>query len=124
MDANTFVVIFLVALVIVFRFIIPAMRRSDPGSFVSGQYSLAGGAVCPRCSFPYSRKTFSPNLLVGKLERCPHCGKIAVVRRASPVNLDAAEARLAGQSQEDAPQPEESQADSLRRQLDESRFED
>jgi hypothetical protein len=105
MDTNTILIIVFVVLVIVLRFIVPVFRKNDAGSFVPGQYSLAGGAVCPRCELPYSRKTFSPNLLVGKLERCPHCGKIAVVGRASPSALEAAEARLSEQGSEAAPAP-------------------
>ena len=40
-----------------------------------GVYGMAGGAICPRCTFPYSRNMMAPNMLVGKLARCPHCGK-------------------------------------------------
>lgn len=65
-------------------------RRKE---FKLGQYGSAGGAVCPRCAFPYSRNYLSPNLLVGKLERCPHCGKWAIVPRASQKDLEAAEER-------------------------------
>ncbi|MFH1634527.1 MAG: hypothetical protein ABIG63_11050, partial [Chloroflexota bacterium] len=54
-----------------------------------GEYGMAGGAVCPRCTFPYSRNVLSPNLFIGKLERCPHCGKWAVVPRATPAELEA-----------------------------------
>lgn len=124
MDTNTILIIIFVVLVVIFRFIVPVLRRNDAGVFVPGQYGIAGGAVCSRCKLPYSRKTFSPNLLVGKLERCPHCGKIAVVRRASPSALEAAEARLAAQGQADTPQSEEGREDSLRKQLEDSRFED
>ena len=68
------IIIVFIVLVVVFRFIVPFLRRNDAGSFVPGQDGVAGGAICPRCELPYSRKTFSPNLLIGRLERCPHCG--------------------------------------------------
>ena len=123
MDTNILLIIAIIVVVVIFRLIVPVMRRSDAGSHVPGQYSLAGGAVCSRCDLPYSRKTFSPNLLVDKLERCPHCGKIAVVRRASAAALEVAEVRFAAGSQADAPHPEKSQAESLGRHLDDSRFE-
>ena len=87
-----------------------------------GMYSAAGGAICPRCTFPYSRNFFSPNLLVGKLERCPHCGKWAIVRRARPADLEAAEQRLASEGEPEVSSPE-SEEERLRRLLDESRFE-
>ncbi len=87
-----------------------------------GIYGAAGGAICPRCSFPYSRNFLSPNLVVGKLERCPHCGKWAIVRQATPDKLEAAEARLAAEGKPEIP-TSESEEDRLRRMLDDSRFE-
>jgi hypothetical protein len=61
-------------------------------------------------------------LLVGKLQRCPHCGKWAIVRRASPPELEAAEARW---SQESTGTIEtQSEEERLRGMIDESRFED
>lgn len=95
--------------------------------FKLGEYGTAGGAVCPRCARPYSRNVFSPNLLVGKLERCPHCGKWAIVGRASPQALAEAEARMRAESEADAKADlgrSESDRDRLRRMIDESRFED
>jgi hypothetical protein len=87
-----------------------------------GQYGAAGGAICPRCNNPYARRFWSPNLLAGKLERCPHCGKLAIVRRASPAALAAAEAHLAseGETQLESSETEEAR---LQRLLDESRYE-
>ena len=89
-----------------------------------GEYGLAGGAVCPRCSFSYSRHMLAPNLLLGKLERCPHCGKWAIVPRATGDALHAAEARLRTDRQDGIMPNEESAEERLRHQLEESRFED
>jgi LPXTG-motif cell wall-anchored protein len=90
---------------------------------VPGVYGVvAGGAICPRCSFPYARSLMAPNLLVGKLSRCPHCGKWAVVAAASKDALAAAEARLVAENQ--GAVRTESDVDKLRQQLDESRFDD
>lgn len=88
--------------------------------FKPGSYGAAGGAVCPRCTFPYSRQVLAPNLLVGKLQRCPHCGKWAIVPRASQPELDAAEARWAreGTSAVEPPTEEEK----IRQLLDDSRY--
>lgn len=85
-----------------------------------GVYGMAGGAICPRCTFPYSRNMFSPNLLAGKLERCPHCGKWAIVTRASAPDLEAAEARLASEGEGTIEVP--SDEEKLRKMIDESRF--
>ena len=90
--------------------------------FKPGNYGAAGGAVCPRCTFPYSRQIMAPNLLVGKLQRCPHCGKWAIVARASQPDLEAAEARwfMEGNSSVAAPSEEEK----LQQLLDDSRYDD
>ena len=89
-------------------------------TFKPKQYGVAGGAVCPRCTFPYSRNMLAPNLLVGKLQRCPHCGKWAIVPRASQTALDSAEQRWSkeGTSSVEAPSEEEK----LRQQIDDSRY--
>ncbi len=89
---------------------------------VPGVYGIAGGAICPRCGLPYSRHLLAPNMLVGKLERCPHCGKWAVVSAASAEQLAAAEARLAAKGQNAV--KAHSEAEDLHQLLEESRFED
>lgn len=91
-------------------------------AFKPGVYGVAGGAVCPRCSFPYSRRLLAPNLLVGKLERCPHCGKWAIVPAASPDALQAAEERWLreGTSEVAALSDDEK----MKQMLDESRYHD
>lgn len=91
------------------------------GTFHPGHYGVAGGAVCPRCTLPFSRHALSPNLVWGKLERCPHCGRVGIVARATPEALAAAEERLAGKA---GPQPPGSIQEELHRQIDDSRFED
>jgi hypothetical protein len=90
--------------------------------FKPGNYGAAGGAVCPRCTFPYSRHVLAPNLLVGKLQRCPHCGKWAIVARASQQKLDAAEARWAKEGSSFVDPSSEEQE--LRHLLDDSRYDD
>lgn len=87
-----------------------------------GEYGMAGGAVCPRCELPYRRHFISPNMLVGKLERCPHCGKWAVVRRAKAVELAAAEARWVADATRGTLELE-SEEDHLQRLIEESRYE-
>ena len=87
-----------------------------------GVYGMAGGAVCPRCTFPYSRSVMAPNLLVGKLERCPHCGKWAIISRAADAALQAAEERFASESQADIEAPSEDEK--MRQMLEDSRFDE
>lgn len=71
----------------------PVLLGRRRGEFRLAEYGPAGGAVCPRCGLPFPRHFFSPNLVVGKLERCPHCGRWSIVAQASSVALQAAEAR-------------------------------
>ena len=96
-----------------------------PGSFTLGKYGSAGGVVCPGCSFPYPRHFLSPNLVFGKLERCPHCGKWAIVPRASRAALEEAEARFRSDAEtgllEQAAEGSQSQTE---RQLDDTRYYD
>jgi hypothetical protein len=89
-------------------------------TFTLGQYSTAGGAVCKNCAKPFGRKLMSPNMMVGKLERCPHCGKWQIASRAAEDELSAAEKHL---SSDEAPSPQsESDEDKLKHQIDDSRF--
>jgi len=72
---------------------------------------------------PYSRHFFSPNMLLGKLERCPHCGKWAIVRAAYGTELREAEQRFRADQEQGNIQVEEDEAGRLKRMLDDSRFE-
>jgi len=87
-----------------------------------GQYSAAGATVCKHCGLPFSRHFFAPNLLTGKLERCPHCGKWQLAARAYGSFLTLAEERLRADRDEGVMQVEESEEEKIRRMLDESRF--
>ncbi len=115
-------ILVIVLVVMVLSSLVPALLGRGRRAFRPGNYGPAGGAVCSRCELPFGRSLFSVNLLVGKLERCPHCGKWGLVRRASGIELDAAEARFAATHSEGAGQLEDEQ-EHLRRMVDESRYE-
>ena len=102
----------------------PALLGRRKGAFRIGEYGAAGGAVCPRCTFPYSRHVLSPNLVLGKLERCPHCGKWAIAARASPSDLEVAEARLQEDYERGRRPVEREEDQDMKRLLEESRCED
>jgi hypothetical protein len=89
--------------------------------FILGKYSPAGGVVCPRCGLPFSRSILSPNLLAGKLVRCPHCGKISILARASQNRLNEAEAKF---TNKDTTGISGSESKDLNKLIDDSRFED
>jgi hypothetical protein len=85
------------------------------------QYGAAGGAICPRCRRPFSRHFLSLNVLVGKLERCPFCGKWSILA-AQPLSiLRAAEAAELEEAVGEAVPPE-SEEERLRKELDQSRY--
>lgn len=96
------------------------LLMSRKKEFVLGQYGAAGGAVCPRCGLPFSRSMMSPNLLVGKLARCPHCGKVSVLARASAPRLEEAERKYADTQGTATLRIKE---EDRRKLLDDSRFE-
>ncbi len=102
--------------------LITSLLTGRKGGFKLGAYSAAGGSVCPRCALPYSRHFISPNLIVGKLERCPHCGKWAIVRRATAMELEQAEEHYRGH-RGDVQQPVEDEVERLRRQIEDTRYE-
>jgi hypothetical protein len=85
------------------------------------QYGAAGGAICPRCRRPFSRHILSLNLLVGKLERCPFCGKWSILAAQPLAVLRAAEAAELGDNDVERP-AQESDEERLRKQLDQSRY--
>ena len=89
--------------------------------FSLGSYGPAGGAVCPRCALPFSRSYLAPNMLVGKLVRCPHCGKFSILPGASSAILQEAEKRYSEEG--NGPVVSKSQED-IKKMIEESRFED
>ena len=118
----------LVAGVTVLSFVIPfLMGRGKKSSLPLGaprSYGALGGTICPKCGRPFARHFWGLNIVVGKLDRCPHCGKWSIVRRASPAELEAAEAvelEMTGEGEQVTGLSEE---EKLRRDLERSRYED
>lgn len=123
-NSSLIIVVGIVLLVIAIRVVSHLVTREKETSGTRG-YGIYGGAVCPRCGRPFSRHWWAPNLVAGKLERCPHCGNWHFSTRATPHMLDAAKSFAdeldAGELAEIAHEDEESD---LRKRLDESRFDD
>lgn len=87
-------------------------------------YGHYGGAICPKCKRPFSRHIYGLNLGLHKYDRCPYCGKWSLVRRASREELEAAEAAEIQAAQEGVFEPEKSEMEELRKDIEDSRFED
>jgi len=101
------------------------IRRSKTSPTPLGaprRYGLLGGAICPKCGRPFSRHWWAPNAGLGKLDRCPHCGRWSVVRSVPLEQLRAAEAAELQQAEAKLPGAELSPEEKLRRQLDDSRY--
>ena len=91
----------------------------------SRSYGTWGGAICPKCQRPFSIHWWGFNALPGqRYDRCDHCGRWSLVRRASPQQLAEAEAAELKYAQPTAPQHELSPEEKLKRDLDSSRFDD
>jgi hypothetical protein len=87
-------------------------------------YGFLGGTICPKCSRPFAMHIFGPNLAIGKLDRCPYCGRWSLVRRAFPNDLAAAEQAERDRLLESDQQPLVSEAERLRKDLEDSRYHD
>lgn len=114
-----------VLLVVVGRrlLLLSGSKGAAASSDTIGNYGLAGAAICPRCGKPFARPPLGLNLLVGKLSRCPHCGKWSVVARATPAALAEAEAREKAQAGPTDASPALSPEEKLRRAIEASKYE-
>jgi hypothetical protein len=97
-------------------------KRSSLPLGAPRSYGVFGGAICPKCSRPFSMTLLGMNLVVGKLERCPHCGKYSLMRRASPQMLHQAELAELEMAVEEPAQTESSEQERLRKELENSRY--
>jgi hypothetical protein len=115
--------------IILLSFLVPwfLSRNKPKGTIPLGaprSYGVVGGAICSKCGRPFSRHLLAPNLMFGKLERCPHCGKFGIVPRATPAQLAAAEAAELEMTTESEQVPVLNEEERLQRDLDDSRYEE
>lgn len=84
-----------------------------------------GGTICPKCNKPFAMHAWGLNVGLGKYDRCPHCGKWSIVRRADPDVLRAsveAMQQAEGHNLPDAAADGDDDEASRRKRLDDSRF--
>ena len=112
--------------VMLISFVTPYIFGRKQASIPPGtprNYGIKGGAICPKCSRPFALRYLSINMgPFHKIDRCPHCGKWAMMRRRSIDELRAAEAAEIGSSQ--GFRPEISDAEKLRKEIEDSRYQD
>jgi Zn ribbon nucleic-acid-binding protein len=99
-------------------------RRSSLPLGAPHKYGLLGGGVCPKCRRPFSLHWWSFNAVGGKFDRCDHCGKWSLVKRASREQLAEAEAAELAMAGSPAPVSQVTAEEKLKRLLEESRFDD
>lgn len=75
---------------LIFWFVQKLVLKRKPGSSANN-YGLLGAAICPKCGRPFPRHIWGVNMVVGKFDRCEHCGKWSMTRRATPDEIRAAE---------------------------------
>jgi hypothetical protein len=63
-------------------------------------------------------------LLIGKLDRCPHCGKWSIVRSESPQALRLAEVAELDQIQQSDHLPQIPEEEKMKKELDDSKYQD
>ncbi len=95
-------------------------RRGPLPAGAKRSYGLLGGTVCPKCGRPFGLHWWAPNMVTGKFDRCPHCGKWSPVRRASRDELTAAE--QAERAAVGAMPTAHDEAEERRRALEDSRY--
>jgi hypothetical protein len=110
-------------------FFIPVLlRRGKLENIAPGtprNYGFKGGAICPRCQRPFVLHLFSVNLgFRRKFERCPYCGRMGVVKAVPLSVLRAAEAAELEQARQAQPIAEDTQEEKLRKELENSRYQD
>ncbi len=98
------------------------MSSLPPGA--QRNYGIGGGAVCPKCGRPFPLRLWWINLGVSKIDRCPYCGKWSFVRPRSLAELRAAEAAELSKVQAGNQVTGETEAEKLKKELDESRYHD
>jgi len=81
-----------------------------------------GGAICSKCQRPFAVHIYGINLGLGKLDRCPYCGRWSVVRRTSLQNLRAAEEAELERAKETGQVQGMTEEEKLKKQLEDSKF--
>jgi DNA-directed RNA polymerase subunit RPC12/RpoP len=116
----TIVPILLLSLGVPALFALLSIRKRPEGDIpIDGAF---GGAICPKCKRPFARHWWSLNLIVGKYDRCPHCGRWSLVQATHPDLLQASYEAMKQADAQSTPPPPTDPANDLRRRLDDSRF--
>ncbi|HEY3344728.1 MAG TPA: Ig-like domain-containing protein [Anaerolineaceae bacterium] len=109
-----------------FQFVLFRGRKREPVPLgTERQYGIRGGAICPRCGRPTPIHWSAMNMgITTKLDFCDNCGRYGLLHRRPLAELRRAEqAELLG-AQAQSPVHAHSAEETLKEQLDSSRFEE
>jgi len=115
----------LVVLVSLLSAVIPAITSRKKGTLPPNSvrnYGLAGGTICSRCNRPFAMHFLAPNMLMGKLERCPFCGKWGIVRSFPLEKLREAEEAEKRSQMDISNNSVKSNDDQLKKEIDDSKY--
>ncbi len=118
----------LVVLMVVISFALPLILNKGKLSALplgaQRKYGIGGGGICPKCGRPFPLRLWFINLGASKIDRCPYCGRFGFVRPRSLSELRAAEQAELATVNSAAVIVGESEAEKLKKDLDDSRFQD
>jgi hypothetical protein len=86
------------------------------------KYGISGGTICCRCQRPFELRWYMPNLFVGKLARCPFCGKWDVLAHLPLPELRQAEIDELQIGSETNGRRQANEMERFEKELDESRY--
>jgi hypothetical protein len=108
----------------IFPFLFGQSKHKDLPLGAPRSYGMVGGTICPKCGRPFGMHLYGVNLLIGKYDRCPFCGRWSLVRRTSPDQLSAAEKAELEMVAEGGLSSSLSEEEKLRKGLEDSRYQD
>jgi len=118
----------IIAIAMLASFLLPSFfGRSKKSGLPLGaprSYGVVGGTICPKCQRPFGMHIWGLNLVIGKLDRCPHCGKWSLMRHMPAEMLRSAEAAELSRSKPAGPASPKSEAETLNTDLEDSRYQD
>jgi hypothetical protein len=111
--------------VMLLGFVLPVLigrgKRAQLPAGARRSYGMLGGGVCPKCKRPFAMHVYGLNMITGKLDRCPYCGRWSLVRRRSLEELYKAEAAEL-EAEQGAPRLPDDSEEEYRKQVDDSRY--
>ena len=121
-------IIGLVLIIIVIAFVLPTILNKGKVNSLAlrapRNYGIGGGAICPKCGRPFPLRLWFINIGFNKIDRCPYCGKWSFVRPRSIAELRQAETAELAMEQTGDVITGVSDADKLKKELDDSKYQD